>query len=121
MTDSTATKAASNGGDTTEEHPPAQREHGIKRLREQECYQLTGLILDCLGEAEHVIRKVHNKTFNRILDHDGSKGTHPLDRDEARKILEEGYTCASLALSYIFNASTHLRDASDDEMPPPPF
>jgi len=119
MTDSTATKAASNGGDTTDTHPPAQREHGIIRLREQECYQLTGLIGDCLSEAEHLIRKVHNKSFNRVLDHDGSKGTRPLDRDEARKILEEAYTCASLALSYIFNASTHLRDASDDEMPPP--
>ena len=51
MTDSTATKAATNGGDTTEEHPPAQREHGIKRLREQECHQLTGLILGYVPEG----------------------------------------------------------------------
>ena len=62
MTNSTtATKAASNG-DTTEQAPARQREHGMNRLREDECYHLTGLITDCLDEAEHLVRKVHRKT-----------------------------------------------------------
>ena len=74
MTDSTATKVASNG-DTTEKHQPAQREHGMNRLREDECYHITSLIGDCLSEAEHLVRKVHGKVQGRFLDHDGSAMT----------------------------------------------
>ncbi|MGZ6770546.1 MAG: hypothetical protein ACXVGK_10115, partial [Mycobacteriaceae bacterium] len=33
MTSSTTAKAASNGDTTTQKHVPAQREHGINRLR----------------------------------------------------------------------------------------
>ena len=113
MTSSTTTKAASTNGGSTVKPAPAQREHGISRLREQECYDLTNLIQNCLDEAEHLVRKVHNKAYNRVLDYDGSKGTQPLDRAEARKILDEAYECASLALTYIYNVSTHL-----DEEPP---
>jgi len=113
MTSSTTTKAASTNGGSTEKAAPAQREHGISRLREQECYDLTNLIQNCLDEAEHLVRKVHNKAYNRVLDYDGSKGTQPLDRAEAKKILDEAYECASLALTYIYNVSTHL-----DEEPP---
>jgi len=119
MTDSTATKSASNGGKTTDKPVPAQREHGIQRLREQECYQLSNLIGDCLSEAEHVVRKLHNKAYNRVLDNDGSRGTCPLDREEVRQILNEAYDCTALALEYIFSASLHLRDQADE--PEPPF
>jgi len=119
MTDSsTTTQAASNGGDTAEKSTPTQREHGRNRLREQECYHLTSLIEDCLSEAEHLVKKVHNKVYNRVLDYDGSKGTPPLDRAEARQLFEEAYDCASLALTYIYSASTHLRD--EDSAPAEP-
>jgi len=119
MTDSNTTiQAASNGGDTAEKSTPAQREHGRNRLREQECYHLTSLIEDCLSEAEHLVKKVHNKVYNRVLDYDGSKGTQPLDRAEARQLFEEAYDCASLALTYIYSASTHLRD--EESAPPEP-
>ena len=109
-TSSTTTQAADNGGETAEKSTPVQREHGRDRLREQECYHLTSLIEDCLSEAEHLVKKVHNKIYNRVLDYDGSKGTKPLDRDEARRIFNEAYDCASLALAYIYNAATHLRE-----------
>lgn len=112
-----STKAASNSG-TTDKHPPAQREHGMNRLREQECYQLTSLIGDCLTEAEHLVRKVHGKAYNRVLDYDGSKGSNPLDRNEAQQILNEAYDCASLALTYIFSVRTHLQDESYEGEPP---
>ena len=119
MTDSNTTiQAASNGGDTAEKSTPVQREHGRNRLREQECYHLTSLIEDCLREAEHLVKKVHNKVYNRVLDYDGSKGTQPLDHAEARQIFEEAYDCASLALTYIYSASTHLRD--EKSAPPEP-
>src|SRR5262249_61005543 len=90
MTDSNTTvQAASNGGDTAEKSTPTQREHGRNRLREQECYHLTSLIEDCLSEAEHLVKKVQNKVYNRILDYDGSKGTKPLDRAYARQLFGE--------------------------------
>jgi hypothetical protein len=116
MTDnSTKVQDAANG--TAKDKPvPAQRSHGIKRLREEECYQATSLIETCLQEAEHLVRKVHNKAYNRVVDHDGSKGTQPIDPDEVMPILDEAYECTSLALTYLFNVSTHLRDETQ-----PPF
>jgi hypothetical protein len=114
-TSSTTTQAADNGGETAEKSTPAQREHGMNRLREEECYHLTGLIGDCLGEADYLVRKVYNKCHQRVMDYDGAKGTKPLDGDEARQILNEAYACASLALTYIYSAATHLRD---DPEPP---
>jgi hypothetical protein len=110
---STTSQDASNG--TTDKSTPLQREHGMIRLREEECYRLTGLIGDCLGEADFLVRKVYNKVQQRTMDYDGAKGTKPLDRDEARQILNEAYACASLALTYIYSAATHLRD---DPEPP---
>ncbi len=118
MTSSNTTiKAASTDGGTTAKRAPARREHGMGRVREDESYHLTTLIGTCLDEAEHLVRKVHDKAYNRMVDYDGSKGAQPLDRAEAKKILDEAYECASLALAYIYDASTHLTEAPDE----PPF
>jgi hypothetical protein len=118
MTSTTTASVASNGGDTTaHKHVPVQREHGINRLREEECYHLTSLVGDCLDEAEHLVRKVHNKAYSRVIDHDGSKGTKPLDRDDINATLQEAYDCTSLALAYLFSVSTHLRDHNDEVEP----
>jgi hypothetical protein len=117
MTSSTTIKAASTNGGTTTKPAPAQREHGISRIREEECYHLTSLIQNCLDEAEHLVRKVHDKAYNRVVDYDGVKGAQPLDRAEAKQILDEAYECASLALTYLFNVSTHLDEAPQE----PPF
>jgi hypothetical protein len=115
MTESSTTVKAASNGDATTEPAPIKREHGISRVREEECYHLTSLIRDCLDEAEHLIRKAHNKAYNRILDHDGSKGTRPLDHVELLSIFDEAFECASLALTYIFSVSSHMRD---DTQPP---
>lgn len=114
---STATKVASNG-DTAPEPVPAQREHGMSRLREEECYSLTSLAQTCLNEAEHLIRKIHNKAYNRVLDHDGSKGTQPMDPAEVTRTLDEAYECAALALTYLFSVSLHLKDDRINAEPP---
>jgi hypothetical protein len=114
MTNTSSTvQAVGNGGETTDKSMLAEREHGMNRLREEECYRLTGLIGNCLGEADYLVRKVYNKAHQRTLDYDGAKGTKPLNRDEARQILDEAYACASLALSYIYSAATHLRDDTE--------
>jgi hypothetical protein len=108
---STTAKAADNGSTTTTDKTvPAQREHGMDRLREDECYHLTDLIGRALGESEHLVRKVHNKAFNRTLDHDGSKGTAPLDRDEIQRILSEAGDCAQVAVDYLYRAVRVLND-----------
>jgi hypothetical protein len=102
-------KAADNGSTTTtEKSVPAQREHGLDRLREDECYHLTDLIGQALTESGHLVRKVHNKAFNRTLDYDGSKGTAPLDRDEAFRILAEARDCTQVALEYLYRAVSAL-------------
>ena len=105
---STTAKAADNGSttttDKTDKPVPAQREHGLDRLREDECYHLTELIERSLSESEYLVRKVHNKAFNRTLDYDGSKGTAPLDRDEATRILAEARDCTQVAMEYLYRA-----------------
>jgi hypothetical protein len=116
MTATTA-KVASNGATTTSTTVPAQREHGLDRLREDECYHLTALIRDSLDEAEHLVRKVHNKAFNRTTDPDGTKGTVPLDHAEARQILTEARECAQVAADYLYQAVTALTGQHGE----PPF
>jgi hypothetical protein len=107
----TTAKAADNGSTTTENNEktvPAQREHGLDRLREDECYHLTELTERALSESEFLVRKVHNKAFSRTLDYDGSKGTAPLDRDEATRILTEARDCTQVALEYLYRAVSAL-------------
>ena len=69
----TADKASGNGATTTTRQVPAQREHGLNRLREDQTYHLSALIVACLSEAEHLVRKVNSKAFSRTIDHDGTK------------------------------------------------
>lgn len=114
----TTAKSASNGA-MTSTHVPAQREHGMNRLREDECYHLTALIESCLTEAEHLVRKVHSKAFSRTIDHDGTKGTVPLDHAEAAQVLSQACDCADVATRYLHWAVTALRESRDDE--PAPF
>jgi hypothetical protein len=113
----TSSKASGNGAATTAPRVPAQREHGLDRLREDECYHLTALIESCLQEAEHLVRKVHSKAFNRTIDHDGTKGTAPLDRAEAAQILGQARDCAQVATEYLYQAFTALHDEHGE----PPF
>ena len=117
MTSTTTANAASNGDTTAEKHVPGQREYGMDRLREEECFHLSNLISDCLSEAEHLVKKVHNKAYKRVIDYDGANGTKPLDRDDINATLQEAYDCTSLALAYLYSVSTHLRDPADEVEP----
>ena len=106
----TTGQPASNGSTATETEKsvPAQREHGMTRLREDECYHLTSLIRDSLDETSHLVRKASSKAYNRTLDYDGSKGTAPLDTDEVRDILIEARDCAQVAIDYLYRATSAL-------------
>ena len=50
-----------------------------RRVREQVIYSLTGLAESALYEAERLVHQVKTTVSKRILDHDGSKGTEPVD------------------------------------------
>ena len=113
MTSSSTDQAASNGGDTSAQDKPAARERGLAHLREEECYYLTGLVASALREAEHLTDEVRNKASDRFTDYRGERGTEPLDAAEAEAKLREAYDCASLALTYLYSASSHLRDQPD--------
>jgi hypothetical protein len=117
MTTTTAKASGNGAATTTGTSVPAQREHGIDRLREDECYHLTALIMACLSEAEHLVRKVNGKAFGRTIDHDGTKGTAPLDHAEAADILGQARDCAQVATQYLCQAVSALADHLGE----PPF
>lgn len=116
MTSSTtSTKAAANGSpaDTETEAKPAERQRGIARLREEEAYHLTGLVLSALAEAEHLIRQVHDKASDRYTDYSGKRGTAPLRPAEVADTLGEAYQCATTAMTYIDNAAMRWLDENE--------
>ena len=108
----TTAEAASNGSDTTAD-APAEREHGIARLREEECYHLTALVRDALNEAERLTNEVDGRSIDRYRDYSGDKGTDPLDRDYAWSRLTEARDCAQVAVDYLYRITTALRDQDE--------
>jgi hypothetical protein len=121
MTDLSAPIKLATSGSADQADVPAQRVHGMDRLREDECYHITGLILDCFMEAEHLIRRVRNKAQNRVLDHDGSRGTKPLSVSEFGPVFDEAHDCLALAMTYLFTVSTNMRHQAEEPWEEPPF
>ena len=112
----TTAEAASNGSTTTTTaDAPAEREHGLARLREEECYYLTALVRDALNEAERLTSEVNNRSMDRYRDYTGGNGTGPLDRDYACSRLTEARDCAQVAVDYLYKITNALRD--QDEQP----
>ena len=112
----TTAEAASNGSTTTTTtDAPAKREHGLARLREEECYHLTTLVRDALNEAERLTNEVNGQSMDRYRDYTGDNGTGPLDRDYAMSRLNEARECAQVAIDYLYKITNALRD--QDEQP----
>jgi hypothetical protein len=110
----TTAEAASDGSTTTTAaDAPAEREHGLSRLREEECYHLTALIRDALNEAERLTNQVNNDSMDRYRDYSGSNGTDPLDRDHAVSRLTEARDCAQVAVDYLYKVTDALRDQDE--------
>ncbi len=110
----TTAEAASNGSDTTAD-APVEREHGLARLREEQCYHLTALVRNALNQAEHLTNEVNDRAMDRYRDYSGDKGSNPLDRDYAFGRLTEARACAQVAVDYLYRAMNALRD--QDEQP----
>ena len=108
-------EAASNGSTTTTTDTPAEREHGIARLREEQCYHLTALVRNALNQAEHLTNEVNDRAMDRYRDYSGDKGSTPLDCDYAFGRLTEARACAQVAVDYLYRAINALRD--QDEQP----
>lgn len=107
----TDTKAAANGSPSETES--AERQRGIARLREEEVYHLSGLVLSALQETEHLIREVHDKAYDRYTDYSGKRGTAPLSPAAVADTLGEAYQCATTAMTYIDNAAMRWLDENE--------
>ena len=105
MTSTTTAKAASNGGPATSTEVTPERKRGMARLREDECYYLTDLVLSALRETEHLVREVNDKAASRFRDYRGESGTQPMDSAEVTKVLADAYHCACAAVTYIDKAA----------------
>jgi hypothetical protein len=95
------------------QHPdkPAARERGSPVFARRSA--TTSLASrPALREAEHLTDEVRNKALTGSPTR-GERGTTPLDVAEAEAKLREAYDCASLALTYLYSASSHLRDQPD--------
>lgn len=100
----TATSTAATADDNPATAPAdgsSQPQRGIARVREEECYYLTGLAANCLREAEHLVQEVHNGAMARTTDFRGDKGITPLDYQEINRTLREAEQCAHLAVRYL--------------------
>ena len=109
--------AASNGSTTAPDTPATAPDHGLARLREEQCYHLTALIRNALYQAEFLTDEVNDRAMDRYTDYSGDKGTTPLDRDYARERLSEARTCAQVAVDYLYRAINALHDQDGEDLP----
>ena len=98
--------AASNGTDPTADASRAQREHGMSRVQEQLVYHVTGLAESALYEAEQLTHALNRTASQRTLDHDGSKGTEPLDMPQVAAVIAEALDCIDVAAEQLSRLST---------------
>ncbi len=112
----TTAKAAGNGSATAPD-APVTPDHGLARLREEQCYHLTALIRNALNQAEHLTNEVNDRAMDRYRDYSDKKGTTPLDRDYARDRLSEARACAQVAVDYLYRAINALRDQDEQDLP----
>ena len=113
----TSTAAAASTGSTTAPDTPAVPDHGLARLREEQCYHLTALIRNALTQAEYLTDEVNDRAMDRYTDYSGDKGTTPLDRAYARERLTEARTCAQVAVDYLYRAINALHDQDGEDLP----
>ena len=115
MSSSTIDKAASNGADNNCDVQPAPRDHGIQRVREQVIYNLTGLAESALYEAERLVHEVTALAARRIADHDGSRGTEPVNTSKIADVTTEALDCIDVAAEYLSRLSTDIRTCQDEQ------
>jgi hypothetical protein len=115
MTSSTTDKAASNGNDTTADIQPAERAHGIARVQEELVYHLTGLAEAALYEAERLMYGLKNEAMKRTVDHDGSKGTEPIDMGHVVMTVSETLDCIDVAAEQLSRLCNDVRVRQDEQ------
>jgi hypothetical protein len=97
MTSSITGKAVSNGSNAMIDAEPAEREHGITRVQEQLVYHVTSLAESVLYEAERLMADLAKTASQRNFDHDGTKGTAPMDMTRVSAVLGEALDCIDVA------------------------
>jgi hypothetical protein len=107
-------KAATSGTDTITEAPPAEREHGIARVQEELVYYVTGLAESALYEAERLMYGLKNTAMRRTSDHDGSKGTEPIDMGHVVMVVSETLDCIDVAAEQLSRLCNDVRIRQDE-------
>jgi hypothetical protein len=115
MTSSTIIdKAAESGTDPTTEIQAPEREHGIARVCEEQVYHVTGLAESALYEAERLTYALKTSAMTRISDHDGSKGTEPIDMQHVVQVVTETLNCIDVAAEHLSRLCGDIRLRQDD-------
>jgi hypothetical protein len=107
--------AASNGKDTTDDASRAKREHGISRVQEQLVYHVTALAESVLYEAQRLMSDLSRTASHRNLDHDGSKGTAPVDMAQVAAIIGETLDCIDVASEQLSRLNVDIRMRIDPD------
>ncbi len=95
--------------DTTTDAEPTEREHGIGRAQEQLVYHVAALAEAVLYEAERLMHDVTRTASQRNLDHDGSKGTEPVDMAHVAAIISEALDCIDVASEQLSRLNVDIR------------
>jgi hypothetical protein len=95
--------AASNAAE------PAERNHGMDRVQEQLVYHVATLARSVLSEAGQLTQKLADTAMKRSFDHDGSKGTEPLDMSAVTATLAEALDCIDVASEQLSRLNVDIR------------
>lgn len=87
----------------------AKREHGITRVQEQLVYHVATLAQSVLYEAERLMADLSKTASQRNLDHDGTKGSAPVDMARVAAILAETLDCIDVASEQLSRLNVDIR------------
>jgi hypothetical protein len=109
MTSSITQLPAASNGTNTNSDALAQREHGMHRVQEQLVYHVATLAQSVLYEAEQLMADLSKTASQRNLDHDGNKGTAPVDMADVAAVLGETLDCIDVASEQLSRLNVDIR------------
>lgn len=111
---SSITRLPATTNNTTSD-APASSGHGITRACEQVVYHVASLAQSVLYEAEQLTSNLARTASARCLDHDGTKGSTPLDMAEVAAVLGEALDCIDVASEQLSRLSVDIRMRREPE------
>lgn len=97
----TTAKAASNGSTTAASRTVSEREHGMRRVKEQEAYHLATLIHTAAYEAEQLCDQIY-RTASDNYQWDGSGQLAKVLADQATQAkVRDAINCLVVAVDHL--------------------